>query len=102
METLIIGGTRNIGHFLAQAFLESGYQVTLFNRGKTPYELSSEIRRLYGDRRDVISLRETLAGRSFEVVVDTTLYHAQDANNITRLLNGRVGQYIFISTGQVY
>jgi nucleoside-diphosphate-sugar epimerase len=47
-------------------------------------------------------LAQTLAGRSFEVAVDMTLYTGKDAETIVSLLAGRVGQYIFISTGQVY
>jgi len=102
METLIIGGTRNVGHFLALAYLENGYQVTVFNRGKTLDELPPVVRRLHGDRSDFVSLSKMLSGKSFDVVVDTALYHEIDAKNIIQLLDGQVGKYIFLSTGQVY
>lgn len=41
-------------------------------------------------------------GRAFDGVVDTTLYNGEDAKAITELLDGSVGHYIFLSTGQVY
>ena len=102
MEVLIIGGTRNIGHLLALQLLKQGHHVTVFHRGKTPDELPRDVQRSYGDRRDPVALANALARKSFDAVVDMALYNAQDAKNIVELLNGRVGSYIFISTGQVY
>jgi nucleoside-diphosphate-sugar epimerase len=102
MEILIIGGTRNVGHLLALEFLKHGQRVTVFNRGKTLDELPKEIQRIHGDRSDLGSLTEALAGRSFDVVVDMALYNGADAKVIAGLLDGRVGQYLFLSTGQVY
>ena len=102
MEILIIGGTRNIGHLLALELLRQGHQITVFNRGKTTDELPAAVRRLRGDRSDPTSTAEELAGKSFDAVVDMALYNAADAKMISKLLDGRIGQYLFISTGQVY
>jgi nucleoside-diphosphate-sugar epimerase len=101
-QILIIGGTRNLGHFLALALIEAGQRVTILNRGQTPDELPGDVRRLRADRGDKAQLALALAGRSFDVVVDTALYNGPDAEAIVELLAGRAGQYIFISTGQVY
>jgi nucleoside-diphosphate-sugar epimerase len=102
VRILIIGGTRNLGHFLTLELLEAGHQVTLFNRGRTPDELPPDIERLRGDRSRPAQLEAALRGREFEAVVDTTLYNGPDAEALVRLLDGRVGQVIFLSTGQVY
>ena len=102
MDILIIGGTRNVGHFLTLELLRNGHRVTVFNRGQTPDDLPAEVQRLRGDRGDPGSLAGALAGRSFDVVVDMALYNPEDAEVITRLLEGRVGHYLFLSTGQVY
>jgi nucleoside-diphosphate-sugar epimerase len=102
MEILIIGGTRNVGHLLTLKLLMDGHRVTLFNRGITPDDLPASVQRLHGDRSDPSSLRKALAGRSFDAVVDMALYNGADAKTITELLDGRVGQYLFLSTGQVY
>ncbi len=102
MNILIIGGTRNVGHFLAHELLGAGHKVTLLNRGKTPDNLPDEIERLRADRTDSFQLERVLIGREFDVVVDNALYKQQEAETIVRLLNGRVGHYIFLSTGQVY
>ena len=76
--------------------------MTVFNRGITPDELPPNVQRLHGDRSDTHALSGALAGRSFDVVVDMALYNATDAKIITDLLDGRTGQYLFLSTGQVY
>src|SRR5687767_14425534 len=102
MDILVIGGTRNVGHFLTLELLRNGHRVTVFNRGKTPDELPPDVQRIRGDRSDPSHLTRALAGRSFDVVVDMALYNAADAKIITGLLDGRVGQYLFLSTGQVY
>ncbi|MEP6986083.1 MAG: NAD-dependent epimerase/dehydratase family protein [Chloroflexota bacterium] len=102
MNILIIGGTRNVGHFLAHELLSAGHKVTLLNRGKTPDNLPDEIERLRADRTDSFQLEKALIGREFDVVVDNALYKQQEAETIIRLLNGKVGQYIFLSSGQVY
>jgi nucleoside-diphosphate-sugar epimerase len=102
MHVLIIGGTRNLGYALVQSLVDLGHEVTVFNRGKTPAALPGSVERLRGDRTDPTHLEAALVGRSFDVVVDNTLYKGPEAETIVRLLKGRVGHYIFLSTGQVY
>jgi nucleoside-diphosphate-sugar epimerase len=102
MNILIIGGTRNLGHFLTYDLLEAGHRVTVLNRGRTRDELPDEVERLRADRTNPGQLQQALAGRTFDVVVDTALYNGADAQSIVQLLAGRTGHYIFISSGQVY
>jgi nucleoside-diphosphate-sugar epimerase len=100
--TLVIGGTRNLGPDLVAALRARGDRVTVLNRGITPDDLPTDVERLRSDRSDAAGLDAALGGRSFDVVVDTTLYTGTDARNIARLLEGRAGRYVFWSTGQVY
>jgi nucleoside-diphosphate-sugar epimerase len=102
MNILIIGGTRNLGHFLVNALLDNGHQVTVLNRGKTRDELPDHVERLRADRVDAEQLRTTLNGRNFDVVVDTTLYRGAEAEVVVDLFTGKTSHYIFLSTGQVY
>lgn len=102
MNILIIGGTRNLGHQLVYALLKLGHRVTVLNRGVTRDELPPEVERLRADRTDAAQLESALARRTFDVVVDNALYNGREADAIVKLLTGHVGQYIFISTGQVY
>jgi nucleoside-diphosphate-sugar epimerase len=102
MKALVIGGTRNLGPSLVAGLLEAGYQVSVFNRGITPSQLPEDVERLNGDRSDAPQLQAALGRREFDLVIDTTLYTGPDAAAVVRILRGRVGRYVFLSTGQVY
>lgn len=102
MRALVIGGTRNLGPDIVKCLLEEGYEVTVFNRGITPDELPGSVERLRGDRRDAVQLGAALGRREFDFVIDTAIYTGAEAQAVVQVLMGRVGHYIFLSTGQVY
>jgi nucleoside-diphosphate-sugar epimerase len=102
MKALVIGGTRNLGPSIVSSLLGRGFEVTAFHRGQTNVPLPPEVQKLYGDRSDESRLLAAIGSRSFDVVVDTTLYTGEDARAAGRIFESRVGQYIMLSTGQVY
>lgn len=102
MKVLVIGGTRNLGHLLVLELLARGHQVTILNRGKTRDELPESVERLRADRTDAAKMASVLASRNFDAVVDTALFKGEEAESIARILKGKVGHYIFVSSGQVY
>jgi nucleoside-diphosphate-sugar epimerase len=102
MRSLIIGGTRNLGPAIVQSLRNEGHEVTVFNRGQTPDDLPSEVERMHGDRSDPQQMQAALRGRDFDLVIDTTLYTGVEAKMAVELFQGRVGRFIFISSGQVY
>ncbi len=102
MKILIIGGTRNLGTFMVPEFIQRGYSVSILNRGLTRDDLPKAIERLHADRTDPDELRAALKNRSFDVVIDNALYKQPEAETIINILDGKVGQYIFLSSGQVY
>jgi len=101
-RTLILGGTRNLGHVTAESLFEAGHDVAILNRGQTPDDLPPAIERLRADRDDDASMQSALGSRSFDLVLDNTTYTERDARQIVDLLDGKVGRYVFISSGQVY
>lgn len=102
MNILIIGGTRNMGFFLAKRLLEAGHRLTILNRGISEDELPDSVARLRCDRTDFQQMRRAIAGREFDLVVDMVLYKEAEAEAVVEILDGYVGRYVFISTGQVY
>ncbi len=74
----------------------------MFNRGQTRDDLPEEVERLRGDRTKPEELKRVLTGREFDLVIDTTLYTGSEAEAAVELFAGKVGRYIFLSTGQVY
>ena len=102
MKILVIGGTRNLGHRLVHKLVGLGHEVTVFNRGKTKDDLPEGVERLRGDRTDAAQLTRALQGRRFDTVVDNALYKGAEVEPVVKLFKGQVGQYLFLSTGQVY
>ena len=100
-SVLVIGGTRFMGRFLAARLVAKGDRVTLFNRGTRPDPFGDRVERLVGDR--VASDFERLVeGRRFDAVVDMIGYVRRDVERAIDTFAGRVGHYLFVSSGQVY
>lgn len=102
MDVLLIGGTRNVGHHLAVALTDLGHPVTILNRGRTPDDLGERVERLRADRTEPEQLSRALSGRSFDACVDTIAMRGKDSRAAIEVLEGSIGHYIHLSTGQVY
>jgi nucleoside-diphosphate-sugar epimerase len=101
MRVLLVGGTRFLGHELAWRLLAAGHDVTLFNRGTLPDTFGARVERLRGDRTTG-DFRHLLAGREWDAAVDFAAYDGRDGRQAADVLDGRVGHYVVVSTGQVY
>ena len=100
LRVLILGGTGFTGPHQVRYALARGHKVTLFNRGRQPKAWPGEVEELLGDRNT--GDLKALEGREWDVCIDnpTTLpFWVRDAG---RVLQGKVRQYIFISTVSVY
>jgi 2'-hydroxyisoflavone reductase len=97
---LVLGGTRFLGPAIVKSALEMGFEVTLFNRGKSNPELFPELERLTGDR-DTGDLASLETGE-WDVVVDTSGYVPDHVKQTAELLADRVRHYVFVSTISVY
>ncbi len=102
MDALVIGGTRNLGPGIVDDLRGRGFRVRVFHRGRTVAALPGDVETVHGDRAVEADLRRAVGDRSFDVVVDTTLYTGPEAEVAARVLGGRVGRYVMLSTGQVY
>ena len=101
LKVLVVGGNRFVGYDLVWRLLAGGHDVTLFNRGTLPDPFGGRVERLHGDRT-TDEFDRALAGRRFDAAVDFAGFVAADVERAVRVLEGRVGHYVFISTGQVY
>lgn len=99
-KLLVLGGTRFLGPAIVDYALSKGYEVTLFNRGKSNPDLYSELETRIGDR-DTGNLSALEEGQ-WDAVVDTSCYVPQHARKAAQVLKDRVGQYVLISTISVY
>jgi 2'-hydroxyisoflavone reductase len=99
MDILLLGGPYFLGRHLIDAAHAAGHSVTMFNRGRTNTDLYPEVERLVGNRNGDL---ESLRGRSWDAVVDTTGFAPRMVRATAQLLAGSVGTYVFVSTTGVY
>ncbi len=101
MKVLVIGGNRFVGRDLVWRFLAAGYEVTTFNRGRLADPFTDRIERLVGDRTTG-DFERLIGAREWDAVVDFAAFQEADTRRAALTLQGRVGHYVMISTGQVY
>lgn len=100
-RVLVIGGNRFIGREVALRLRLRGHRVAVLNRGTLPHSLPPDVEHIVANRADD-SFDAALRGREFDSVVDFAGFEAPAVERAVRVLHGRVGHYVFISTGQVY
>jgi len=99
---LVIGGTRFLGYHLVQRLLNEGIKVVLFNRGISPDNFGDKVERVVGDRKNYEKFFDSFRRKQFDVVVDLIGCDRDDVEVAVKTFKNNIGQYIFISTGQVY
>ncbi|MDE2081344.1 MAG: NAD-dependent epimerase/dehydratase family protein [Burkholderiales bacterium] len=99
MKLLILGGTRFLGRHLAQQALAAGHALTLLHRGRSGPGLFPEAEHLIADRDADLGC---LAGRHWDVAIDTSAYLPRQVRAVAAALSGRVGQYQLVSSISVY
>ncbi|MFI2348876.1 SDR family oxidoreductase [Streptomyces sp. NPDC019443] len=99
MRLLILGGTEFVGRAVVESALGRGWEVTVFHRGR--HEAPAGVTTLLGDRTAPDGLA-ALADREWDVVVDTWSAAPSVVRDAARLLAGRVGRYVYVSSCSVY
>lgn len=97
---LVLGGTRFLGPPIVRAALAAGWEVTLFNRGRSNPGLFADLEQIQGDR-DTGNL-DGLKGRKWDACIDTSGYAPRHVQQSCELLADAVAHYVFVSTVSVY
>ena len=101
-RALVIGGNRFFGRHLTLSLLQSGYEVTLLNRGRHDDGLGQRVRRIKANRAERTELENALNGQTWDLVFDQVCFTAKDANTICELLDGRTERVLFTSSQSIY
>lgn len=98
-KILILGGTGFVGRILTEKLVKTENEITLFNRGKTNLDIFPETKRIKGGRntKDVKQIEDT----SWDVIIDFSGMFPDNIDEITELMKGKIGRYIFISSCSV-
>jgi nucleoside-diphosphate-sugar epimerase len=103
MNILIIGGTGLISTAITRYLVARGDDVTLYNRGQREAELPGDVKRIIGDRTDYATFEAQMAeAGSFDCAIDMVCFRPEEAESAIRAFRGRIVQYIFCSTVDVY
>jgi 2'-hydroxyisoflavone reductase len=97
VRILIIGGTRFVGHAMAEAALAVGHDVTLLHRNATD-ELPGATH-LLADRNGDLSV---LGEGEWDATIDVCAYVPGQVEAIHDALGHRGGHHVFVSTVSVY
>ena len=101
MKLLVLGGTHHVGRAVVETALARGDQVTTLTRGVSGPSAAGTIA-LHADRTDPEALAATLAGQSWDAVIDTWSEAPRVVLDSARLLAGRAGHYGYVSSRSVY
>ena len=94
MKVLVIGGSEFIGPIIIDKLLESGHDITVFNRGRTKSQYDN-VKFIKGDRRNGFNIKE-----HFDVVIDTCAYKGEYTKKAINELN--FDFYVHVSTAACY
>jgi 2'-hydroxyisoflavone reductase len=97
VKILIIGGTRFVGHAMAEAALAAGHDVTLLHRNATD-ELP-DATHLLADRDGDLAV---LADGRWDATIDVCAYLPGQVTHLADALGDRGGHHVFVSTVSVY
>jgi nucleoside-diphosphate-sugar epimerase len=104
MATLVLGGSSFVGGRLVEHLLRGGAEVTLLNRGRSAPPAG--VRLLVADRKDAEAMRAVLDGTEWDAVYDVSGFvmaaGGSSFEDLVRLLSGRVGRYVFVSSVMAY
>ena len=100
-EVLVIGGSYFYGRvFVMEAAREQDkYSITVLNRGTYSME-EFGVSQVTGDRHDVAVL--AACDKDYDAVIDFCAYNVGDVETVVDGISGNIGQYILISTVDVY
>ena len=101
MKALFIGGTGNISTSVSRLAVDRGVELYLLNRGQTRKEIAGAAY-LTGDINDIDAVTKLLRGHRFDCVVNWIAFSPADIERDLSLFEGKVGQYVFISSASCY
>ena len=96
---LVLGGTRFLGPAVVEEATARGWEITLFNRGRSNPDMFPDLDTRVGDRDGQL---DSLAEGEWDAVIDTSGYVPRQVALSAELLKERVGHYVFVSTVSVY
>lgn len=101
MKVLVLGGTWFVGQEVAEQAVARGWEVTVFNRGRSG-TAPQGVRQVHGDRESPADLLTLAARGPWDAVIDVPGSIPTVVRDSARALENVVGRYVFVSTVSTY
>lgn len=102
-RVLFIGGGGVISAPCVRLAVAGGYRVTVLNRGRsTVRRLPAEVEALVADAGDPAAVAGAVGDREFDAVAQFQAYTPGQVAADLATFEGRVGQYVFVSSASAY
>ena len=102
MKILVIGGTGFIGPYVVKFLKNKGHDITIFNRGQTKAIIAPEVKKIWGNRKDLPSFQNEFKKFLPDVVLDMIPMRKRDAKDVIRTFVGIAERIVCISSQDVY
>src|SRR5215510_9213677 len=101
MKVLFIGGTGIISTEVSRMAVARGIDLYHLNRGQRAADMPG-VKSIRADIHQPESMQAALEGHLFDVVVDWIAYKPEDIERDLKYFEGKVKQFIFISSASAY
>jgi nucleoside-diphosphate-sugar epimerase len=102
MKVLLIGGTGLISTAIVNQLVERGDDVTVYNRGVTPWRIPKNVKEIKGNRWDRPAFEAEMAKHTFDAVIDMVAFAPENADSLLKAFTGRAKHLVVCSTVCVY
>ncbi len=102
MKVLLIGGTGLISTAIVNQLVERGDEVTVYNRGVTPWRIPKSVKEIKGTRWDYPAFENQMKDIEVDVVIDMVAFAPENADSLLRAFTGRAKHLVVCSTVCVY
>lgn len=100
MNILIIGGTRFIGKAITNECLSRGYNVTLYNRGKSKNDF--DVESITGDINELVTHKDNILSRNFDAVIHCIAFSEKHSNDLLEVFQGTRTRLLALSSCDCY
>jgi len=102
MKVLLIGGTGLISTAIVNQLVDRGDEITVYNRGVTPWRIPKTVQEIKGNRWDYPAFENQMKNLSFDAVIDMVAFMPENAESLLRAFRDRVQHLVVCSTVCVY
>jgi nucleoside-diphosphate-sugar epimerase len=102
MKVLLIGGTGLISTAIVTQLVERGDEVTVYNRGVTPWRIPKSVKEIKGNRWDAPAFEGQMKDVKVDAVIDMVAFAPENADSLLRAFTGRAKHLVVCSTVCVY